>query len=367
MSASRNLQIQPAGATGPLSPDQQKFNTLIRQIEQGRASLQAWKDATLQFSQSHGQLIVPLEAELDATRRAWVLAMDAASLRKGWTKGEAAVWSDLVSEAAGPLLELSDGDDAELKAIYERHAQVDFEEQQQESLEMMKLISASMSGVDPGEVEDVTNEAELFERLHQKMRERAAAAPDQGEAPPRRRKTPAQKRREAEGHEASLSVREVYRKLASALHPDREPDATARAAKTALMQQANQAYANEDLLTLLELQLRAEQIDAGSIANMDAGRLKHYILVLKDQAAELKREIQSVQMDFSMTFGPRIGGSAKPETLGRLLHGQAQSLRVEVSRLKHEMRRLDDKDATKRWLKTERQRMRDDPMGGGYF
>lgn len=86
-------------------------------------------------------------------------------------------------------------------------------------------------------------------------------------------------------------MREVYRKLASALHPGREPDERQREAKTALMQRVNQAYEANDLLVLLELQLQIEQIDASQIANASEQRLKHYNKVLSDQLTELKLEL----------------------------------------------------------------------------
>jgi curved DNA-binding protein CbpA len=70
-------------------------------------------------------------------------------------------------------------------------------------------------------------------------------------------------------------VREIYRKLASALHPDRETDEREREAKTALMQRVNQACEAQDLLALLQLQLQIEQIDERHIANAGEQRLKH--------------------------------------------------------------------------------------------
>ena len=62
------------------------------------------------------------------------------------------------------------------------------------------------------------------------------------------RKTVAQQRREAEVQQATPSVREVYRKLASALHPDRETDE---------QQRVNEA---DDLLALLELQIEFREV-----------------------------------------------------------------------------------------------------------
>src|SRR5205085_9368643 len=115
----------------------------------------------------------------------------------------------------------------------------------------------------------------------QGMQQQAQAADARREAKAsRRRKTAAQQRREDEAQQATQSVREIFRKLASALHPDRETDSAQREVKTALMQQVNQAYTSNDLLALLELQLRIEQVDAAHMAQADAQRVKHYNRVL---------------------------------------------------------------------------------------
>jgi len=70
---------------------------------------------------------------------------------------------------------------------------------------------------------------------------------------------PAQRDQAAQG--GTRAVREVFRKLASELHPDRETDPAEHARKTELMQRVNQTYKAGDLLALLELQLSIEQID----------------------------------------------------------------------------------------------------------
>src|SRR5690606_20305824 len=97
----------------------------------------------------------------------------------------------------------------------------------------------------------------------------------------------AAERKAQAAREASVSVREVYRKLVSALHPDREIDAAERKRKTRLMQRANQAYERNDLLELLALQIETEQIDAAALASVPEERLKHYNQVLLDQARVL--------------------------------------------------------------------------------
>ncbi|WP_262471530.1 J domain-containing protein, partial [Clostridioides difficile] len=83
-------------------------------------------------------------------------------------------------------------------------------------------------------------------------------------------------REQEEQAQISLSIREVYRKLASALHPDRETDPQERDRKTRLMQRVNEAYDKNNLLQLLELQLELDHIDQRSINHISEARLTHY-------------------------------------------------------------------------------------------
>src|SRR5205823_1944963 len=96
----------------------------------------------------------------------------------------------------------------------------------------------------------------------------------------------------------SESIREDYRKLISALHPDRELDPAERERKNRLMQRANVAYDNRNLLELLELQLEIEQIDQSMINTPSKSRLKHYNQVLTEQYKELRQEISEIEMSF---------------------------------------------------------------------
>jgi len=358
----QGLQIYTRAGSAALTPEQKRFNTLIRQIDQARRTLAAWQEHTPLYAQAYAQLIVPLSKELADEQRLWCFELDRVLAQPGWTKAERATLCELLCDAAGELLSEGDEPDAALRALFDKHAEVDFDTEQQRSRLALKDMVEAMTGMDLGD-DEIESEAELFGRMQQGLADDEPAPADA----PARSKSKAQQRREAEAKLATQSVREVFRKLASVLHPDRETDATQRAAKTALMQKANQAYAANDLLTLLELQLQVEQVDAGHIAQASAQRVRHYNKVLAEQLDELQAEIGRIEMGFRMDFGLEPGFGLNPKKLFGSLESQARDMRAGLALRRQELRRLDDRVGMKRWLKRQRQRLREPSFDDDFF
>jgi hypothetical protein len=345
-----------------LTPAQKRFNALVRQIEQARQTLTAWHENVAAYRQAHAQVLRPLQNELIAARRQWVFALDGLLDQRGWTKAERATLRELVCDAAGELLGAR-GEDAALKALFDKHSDVNFDTERRDVVRAMKDLTQAMTGLDLGDEQGIDTEADLFARVQQGLQERASAEEaEQAERSAKaagRRKSAAQQRRETEAQQATQSVREIYRKLASALHPDRETDARRREQKTAMMQRVNQAYAANDLLALLQLQLEIEQIDARQIANASAQQLKHYNKVLGEQLEELRAEIEHVEMDFRMEFALQPDLGMNPRKLGEVLEQTGRQWRAEQAEQQRDMRMLGDVAATKRWLKRQRQLLGD--------
>jgi uncharacterized protein YifE (UPF0438 family) len=339
-----------------LTPEQTRFNTLIRQIAQARQLIADWQHHISLYRTGYVKVQVPLQQEMRALMRDWIVKADAMTHAGRWSRTERQTWVGLVCEAAEDYLEGED--DPEIKAIFSRHAEVDFDAERAMELQVMKAMAEKMSGLDLGEDEGIASEEDLFLRMKQAQAEaqRAQAEAHAAQAQSRR-KTKAEKKREAESEAATLSVREIFRKLASALHPDRETDPVQRAEKTALMQQANQAYAANDLLALLELQLRIEQVDASHLAGADTRRIKHYNKVLTEQLKELRGESERVALQFTMEFGLDPSWRPSPKRLGEALAEQSRRLRSVLDRTAQELRMFEqDPATTKRWLKGQRAR-----------
>jgi len=157
--------------------------------------------------------------------------------------------------------------------------------------------------------------------------------------------------RQKEQAQITLCIREIYRKLASALHPDREPDALERERKTELMQRVNEAYNKNDLLQLLELQLELEHIDQHSISHLSEDRLKHYNKLLKEQVRELDEQIRHVESAFRYSYRIDPFATLSPDKPLRMLAADVKEIQANIRELEHDLVAFEDIKNVKRWLK----------------
>ena len=359
----RSVSIAPDHNKASLSKGQKAFNTLIQQIEKRRHRLGAWEAVTPVFQNKYTDELLPLEKVCTDLQVKMVHLLEQAYDEKGLTKSERRTISELIAGLAGELIE--EQDDAQLKAIYNRHSQSDYDSEAATELEGMKSALEAMLGEELGNDIDMSSPEDLLQRAHAKMEEEYAREAAENQAREERRakrkksakQLAAEARQEAEKAELSQSIREVYRKLASALHPDRETDPLERERKTALMQRANQAYGNNNLLQLLELQLELEHIDQSAINNISEDRLKHYNAILKEQVGELDQEILYVEARFRDAYGIAPFVRISPDTVVRGLAGDIEAVRQTVRDLEEDLLVFQDLKALKSWLKSvKRQR-----------
>lgn len=323
----------------PTTKAQQIFQRLIAKIESKRERLKEWQDFQPKFNQRVVDEIEPLEAQLRVGQRKMVDLIDQllsqpAKGRK-FSRLQRAKLEQLLMNLVDGLLEY-EGDEA-LEVLHDKYSDIPLEQVRQSEMAMTQEMLNDVFGFDVGDSHGASNPEELLEHARQLMEEsidqERRSEPEPASAS-RRSKAGAAKaeaarvRREQAAKEVSQSLREVYRKLASALHPDRELDDDARASKTLLMQRVNQAYAANDLLTLLTLQLEIEQIDAGQLSSVPPQRLAHYNQILREQLAGLEAELQ----DFVMPYLPMLGwvSDPTPATLERKLNADLLQLRSQL-------------------------------------
>ncbi|MDN7586152.1 J domain-containing protein [Burkholderia seminalis] len=353
--------IAPGHEAASLSKAQKTFNTLVKQIEQRRERLGAWDAVMPAFQKKFVDGLLPLEQASTALRIRLLNLLDDAFLQKGLSKAEQHTLSALIADMARNLLDFSD--DAQLKVIYNRHAKSD-DDRPAANRAPAKQHAEPTPDVAPADDLDTLSPDELAERMQAELDEQFArdmAAHEAREAQrAKRRKAPRQSaaaaRREAEQAESSKSIREIYRKLASALHPDRETDPQEQARKTVLMQRVNHAYAKGNLLQLLELQLEIEQIDRRAIDGLSEDRLTRYNGILEEQIRELDQEIRHVENDFRRTYGIAPSVKLAPDTVMRTLTRDIAAMQRSNHDLTVALREFDDLENVRDWLKDMKRR-----------
>ncbi|WP_199031250.1 J domain-containing protein [Ralstonia sp. ASV6] len=339
-----------------LSKGQRSFNALIKQIENRRKRLADWEAATTQFQTRYAGELVPLKRTSVALQIRMVHALDQAYEHEGLTKPERRKISALIVDLAGNLID----EDASLKAIYNKYSGTDFDREAAAQAAEMKSRLEAMLGVDLGDDADAHSQDTVLQRarahIQQQAAKKAALASKREARRAAREKSPkqlaAEAREQEEQEQITLSIREVYRKLASALHPDRETDPQERDRKTRLMQRVNEAYDKGNLLHLLELQLELDHIDQRSINHLSEARLTHYNEILKDQVGELDRQIHRVETTFRYTYGYQRFGALSPDAVLRNLATNIDVLHLHIRNIEQDLAAFDDIKALRRMLKS---------------
>jgi len=354
MSGKISLKIASKTPAAALSPEQERFRYLIAQLEKVRKSHADWDASVLKFRNDHLQKMQPLRASLSGVCRDTVLVLDGLLDQPGWSRSDRAALQDLLCGNAGPLLD-ANPEDAELKALFDKHSTVAFDAAKREELQHLKEEAEDFTGLDLGDIDGLRTEDDLVQRVYEEMAAREAANQARHDDDSQRhRKTAAQRRAEDDAQLAKQSLREIYRRLASAVHPDRESDAQRREQKNALMQKINQAYASNDLFALFEAQIEIEQLDADDIGEMATQRLKQYNKLLARQLEDAKEKLRSQQANFRMDYELSPGEGLTPQKMSLLIQRQGRAIRAEIARQKQFLEVLASKTSTKRWLKEQR-------------
>lgn len=362
-SSSRMVRIVDRKERSGLTKAQKLFNKLIKKIDGERKRLADWQAMIPRYQQKHAAELDPLARSYDVLRLEMVRLLDKAHGDKRFGKRDKEKISDIVCTMAGDLIAENDGE--ELKQIYNKHSGCDFDAELEAESETMKSVMEGLFGVDLGDDFDLRSPEKIMARLDEQMHQKLAQEEQQGgqhfsDRPAARKKSAKALAKEAreqeEAQNVSQSIRDVYRKLASALHPDREQDIAERNRKTALMQRVNVAYGNKDLLTLLELQLEVEQIDQSAINTMSEDRLKYYNKILSEQSEELQQEVSAVMFSFGMRFNLPPAYVSSPDAAMRNLQHDIEDLQQDIAAIKDDLNSFQDFKNIKDLLRVYRRR-----------
>jgi hypothetical protein len=364
-----DLIVQPVDQDR-LTPAQQRFNDLLAQIERLSEQierLEAWSDKhryahiqalreSVQLSQSHRKSLLLFVHErlqtADFTDRQQRMA-------RGLVRGLMAHLTATHDPHVQALVDLYVSEEDEQEAADDQaEAAQRLRERIEEALgqpiekpgqyqtpeEMMAAGMRQWQRQQQADEERKT--AKRAARKAQKQSQKKSAAAEKGEVP-------AAQMRELD---AKSAIRTIFRQLASALHPDREPDEQERLRKTGLMSEVNAAYEKNDLTTLLRLQMQVTQINpqnkAGT-ARMADDKLIAMSLLLKEQVAALEDDLDQLENRLSRELCVPVRADADEAALSQSLQRIQADQRHSADSLAADLRRIQNDAELKRWLKEQ--------------
>jgi hypothetical protein len=296
----RSAQAQTRG--------QREFAKLSARVTELRRVLEAAIDLLHAYQSHVAKAYEPRWRDLLAARRDFVKAGDRVLLqqaalpkaRRLGAKRRKHLADFIVLQAVDLIENGGYGDDAELAAIHDRHGDVTLDESRELEQTLAQSMLDGVIGPEAAKQDPVADFEALLHRAQEHFEAQAREREEQRRQRTKSRSGSAKAREQLEKREqaakdVSRSVREVYRKLASALHPDRETDPAERERKNRLMQRANDAYERGDLLELLSMQISQIESDQAVLARADDKRFALYCQALREQQQALEQEISEVE------------------------------------------------------------------------
>ncbi|KWT07335.1 J domain-containing protein [Pseudomonas amygdali] len=348
--ASPRIVAQPSRPQ--LSAGQKKFNTLMEKLEARRKLLQQWLVISTTCEKLWVEELVPMISEQAENEINKLRLLDVAFDQFRLSKKDRATLLEIICVMTMSLM--GGEHDEELKQLYFKYTGNDYDEDERLQNQFFKSSLEEELGVELGDDVDLNSIDDVTQHIEEKLREQAEQAEQAQSTQKPKKPTASEIRREQEEAEGSQSLREIYRKLASALHPDREQDADERERKTALMQRVNEAYENDNLLALLQMQMEIEQIDQTHIDNITDKRLKHFNRILSEQLRELEDEIHDRKMLIREQFLMDPYEDIRPKTVNAKCAKQLKAIREHLDDAQDELDALTDPKSLKAWLRDQR-------------
>lgn len=281
-----------------LQKEQKQFNQLTKKIASKRKTLQEWHDTITEFKQMYAQEFTPQIVKHNELRAEMVYLIDDYFDQKVFTNKEREKMCQLIADVA----ETAAAKNERIKHIYNKRLEQDFDEAQQavDDIELDYLKDYIKANFDINVGDEFKSTEEIMRHVDKELRERQeyAEEPSPKQKNKKAKNIAKESDKQAYEQQVSKSIREVYRQLASALHPDRIANDAEYEYKNELMQRVNAANDKQDLLTLLEIQLEIEQISQDNINGIALDKLKHFNQVLNAKVSELDREIYETQGRF---------------------------------------------------------------------
>ncbi|WP_322992201.1 hypothetical protein [Limnohabitans sp.] len=360
------LMVQ-ASAKAKLTPAQQRFNDLLARIELLSGHIQRLESWSDRHRYGHIQALREWVQQAQVHRKSLLLFVHERLQTTDFTDRQQRMARGLVRGLIDQLAASADPQVQALSDLYvsEEDTQEAAEEQAEAARQLRERIEEALgqplnkpsqyqtpeemmaAGMRQWQQQQEANEAKKnakrTARKAEKQAKKKSAAAEKGEVP-------VAMLRELD---AKSAIRTIFRQLASALHPDREPDEQERLRKTGLMSEVNAAYEKNDLTTLLRLQMQVTQGSPKSTAGMADDKLMAMSMLLKEQVAALEDDLDQLQSRLSRELCVPVRADADEAVMAQSLQRLQADQRHITESLESDLRRIQNDAELKRWLKEQ--------------
>jgi hypothetical protein len=296
-----------------LSKHQQTFNKYIKRIEKLRHDLERIKRSLHEKMQFFEKNLYHLEKQiLELKKEHTRLLFNVYKDKKLSLKKDKRILREIISSQLNDIFNEEGGEpDPELEEIFKGIEGLSYKDAERESFVHMK-----------SEIENIFDEAGLEadlndfypgmpkEEVMKKLKEMQEKMGEQQDNTGQKRKSRKKTKKQLEKEERERQIEEsrtksisgIYRQLAKVLHPDLEQDEAVKLEKEELMKQLTIAYENNDLHTLLSLEIAWIQKEENNPGKLTDDKLNIYNEVLKEQVCEL--ELELLQVRFHPSYRP---------------------------------------------------------------
>ncbi len=299
------IQISKKASKPKLNKNQQRFNTLVKQIEFLEKDIERTKALGVELNSLYTKDILPIEEEKGQRLLDFAIALDACATQHKLGKKQRSLLDDNIVDLCDKAFEYIEPT-KEQEAFYDRYSEVSYQEslkeQKDEMLDLFKGFMESEMGVDLDDMNIDFNNPEVTMEFTRKLQEQLNQKKEEEQREEQaKEKTKKQIKQEQQAQLqeelSKKSLRSIYISLAKILHPDTETDPEKQAIKSELMKKVTVAYDEKDLTTLLRLELEWIHRTTEQLETLTDEKLKIYNRILQEQADELNEELYMTKMN----------------------------------------------------------------------
>ncbi|WP_302174207.1 hypothetical protein [uncultured Hydrogenophaga sp.] len=340
----RTLSI--AGEAPGTSATVREWNRQLQRIHRLQSQLADLQALALTHRQALQVATAPMTQALTEVRqqlaRCLADALDGKQLAGADRRAALVRLARLASELAG-------SGDATAREAHDRHSDIPLAERQaQDRTGWQERVEGWRQQTNE---RDARREARQARREQRRQQREARQTPPGGASDSASQPTPdsALPPGDSPTDDPATLLRRLFRQLASALHPDREPDPAQRERKTALMAEANRAHAGGDLPALLRLQQQVLQAQPAS--GWDDARLAGLLVILRRQVADLERERAAAQQNLAWEAGLAPDSAVTEDALALARRAAAEALAQALEEARVTLERAGTTGGLRRWLR----------------